>query len=408
MSTSEEGFLRAIAEQPYEVAHRLVYADWLEERGDPKAEKVRAQCRYRLPITSEETRHLAAIAAARDEAHASQVRIAVNPARPGYRLVAGPGGTDALADDLVHLSPVEIARNFPREDRGRFQLDCVVLLARYRCTDDLARLHELWLAATGPARRSDPQVITVGLEPLIGENHPHNWSGVRWWWDERAVSRTDQARWGITGEALREITGPAREKTVANLKARWQGGTITDAERIALCTAFQDEGRFEDALGVCEVEYPEEVSRLLNGEMFHLPGGGDWPAPKAMEARPGKVRRVLWEAAPWRFAQGLADARARMDAWKQERAGRTVTEPQLRLFIFPGSKQARKAGLMLVPGPGGGPQLAIRFTGSNVVLPETTWKRPVELDIARCCGGTESEAPARRKDQARGRPKSKS
>src|SRR5262245_36198782 len=39
--SEEEAFLKAIRGEPDELAHRLVYADWLEERGDPRAEFVR-------------------------------------------------------------------------------------------------------------------------------------------------------------------------------------------------------------------------------------------------------------------------------------------------------------------------------------------------------------------------------
>jgi uncharacterized protein (TIGR02996 family) len=41
--SGEEGFLRAIAENPAEDGPRLVYADWLEERGDPRAEILRLE-----------------------------------------------------------------------------------------------------------------------------------------------------------------------------------------------------------------------------------------------------------------------------------------------------------------------------------------------------------------------------
>ena len=45
-----EPFLATILDAPYEDAPRLVYADWLEEQGDPRAEFIRAQCeRLRLP-----------------------------------------------------------------------------------------------------------------------------------------------------------------------------------------------------------------------------------------------------------------------------------------------------------------------------------------------------------------------
>lgn len=40
---TEEAFLRAIREDPAEDAPRLVYADWLDEQGDPRAELIRFQ-----------------------------------------------------------------------------------------------------------------------------------------------------------------------------------------------------------------------------------------------------------------------------------------------------------------------------------------------------------------------------
>src|SRR6516164_3398920 len=42
---SHEAFLRAILEEPEDDTHRLVYADYLEEHGDPdRAEFIRVQC----------------------------------------------------------------------------------------------------------------------------------------------------------------------------------------------------------------------------------------------------------------------------------------------------------------------------------------------------------------------------
>jgi uncharacterized protein (TIGR02996 family) len=45
----EEAFLRAIAANPVDDGTRLVYADWLEERGDPRAEYIRLRLRLREP-----------------------------------------------------------------------------------------------------------------------------------------------------------------------------------------------------------------------------------------------------------------------------------------------------------------------------------------------------------------------
>ncbi len=50
----EEGFITAIRENPAAEVHRLVYADWLEERGDPCAEFLRVECEIlKLPPSNE-------------------------------------------------------------------------------------------------------------------------------------------------------------------------------------------------------------------------------------------------------------------------------------------------------------------------------------------------------------------
>lgn len=52
MST-EDSFLRKIVEAPNDDTPRLVYADWLEPRGDPRNEFIRIQCKQaQLPETS--------------------------------------------------------------------------------------------------------------------------------------------------------------------------------------------------------------------------------------------------------------------------------------------------------------------------------------------------------------------
>src|SRR5262249_41526497 len=44
---SDEAFLRAVLEDPDNDSTRLVYADWLEERGDMRGEFIRVQCALR-------------------------------------------------------------------------------------------------------------------------------------------------------------------------------------------------------------------------------------------------------------------------------------------------------------------------------------------------------------------------
>jgi uncharacterized protein (TIGR02996 family) len=43
---TEEAFLDSIRASPAEIAPRLVYADWLEERGDPRVDYVRVLCEW--------------------------------------------------------------------------------------------------------------------------------------------------------------------------------------------------------------------------------------------------------------------------------------------------------------------------------------------------------------------------
>src|SRR6266511_6221714 len=46
----EDAFLQAVLDEPDDDAPRLIYADWLEERGDPRGEFIRVQCALaRLP-----------------------------------------------------------------------------------------------------------------------------------------------------------------------------------------------------------------------------------------------------------------------------------------------------------------------------------------------------------------------
>src|SRR5580704_11727592 len=41
---NHDDFLQAILDDPDDDAPRLIYADWLEERGDPRGEFIRVQC----------------------------------------------------------------------------------------------------------------------------------------------------------------------------------------------------------------------------------------------------------------------------------------------------------------------------------------------------------------------------
>jgi uncharacterized protein (TIGR02996 family) len=47
ISANEDAFLRSIREKPHDEAPRLVYADWLDECGDPRSEFLRLEIQVR-------------------------------------------------------------------------------------------------------------------------------------------------------------------------------------------------------------------------------------------------------------------------------------------------------------------------------------------------------------------------
>jgi uncharacterized protein (TIGR02996 family) len=58
--TEEEAFIQAIADNPADDTPRLIFADWLEERGDPRAEFIRVQCAlHQLPSDDSQRAELA-------------------------------------------------------------------------------------------------------------------------------------------------------------------------------------------------------------------------------------------------------------------------------------------------------------------------------------------------------------
>jgi uncharacterized protein (TIGR02996 family) len=58
LPADHSGFLSAILENPRDDTSLLVYADWLEERGDPRSEYLRGQCEFRKSRTDALRRHL--------------------------------------------------------------------------------------------------------------------------------------------------------------------------------------------------------------------------------------------------------------------------------------------------------------------------------------------------------------
>jgi uncharacterized protein (TIGR02996 family) len=87
----EKGFLRAIAADPADDRNRLIYADWLEERGDPRGEYIRLRLSLRQPRGRKRARtRLAGLSDAVDGAWRRQVFAVPKLAIRGYRRVEKP------------------------------------------------------------------------------------------------------------------------------------------------------------------------------------------------------------------------------------------------------------------------------------------------------------------------------
>lgn len=201
--------------------------------------------------------HLPAIARAIEAAGPRDIVVEVDAAAPGFVLDDAAG--DVLGADLARLDLVALVRAYPREDDGRLPLGEAVLLASYPCSEPMSRGRAPWLTACAPAKRREPQVITIRLLAELADNRPHRWNEDRHLWDDR-------------------VDPPADDTDLGTL-------------------ALLDAGRFVEALARHGVTLSEEVQAVLRGESSR---GEAWAA---------ALRRALAESAPWRMARCRKRAR---------------------------------------------------------------------------------------------------
>jgi uncharacterized protein (TIGR02996 family) len=101
-------FLRAISEDPADVAQRLVFADWLEEQGDWRCEFVRLDCTLRtLPDDRPPPQDLAA------RWETLRTRLS-----PGWRLILGRSAIENCPDPFFYRCPERWDRLAPTELGG--------------------------------------------------------------------------------------------------------------------------------------------------------------------------------------------------------------------------------------------------------------------------------------------------
>lgn len=119
--TGCEGFLRAVAEEPLDLTHRLAFADWLEEKGHAdRARFIRLQCEAdRLPDHPLARRHLTEPSEALFQKHRAKW-VGRLPAIQSFKPVDfsnfSGGLLEALNYDSWHFSPEDCTRMFALAD----------------------------------------------------------------------------------------------------------------------------------------------------------------------------------------------------------------------------------------------------------------------------------------------------
>lgn len=353
--SDEQAFLDAIAESPFDVSRRLVFADWLEEQGDPRATEIRKLAGFRSPFSNKELSFLEAIAKRRAKHSDESVRNGVELSEYSFPISADDPAS--AQSQLALLDEETLLRNFPRDDRGNLQLAQAVLLAELECDQALPRGRRLFLAATGPAKRKDGPIVTLSLEPLISANQAHDWTTRRWMWTAQSATRSE--RWGVPPEAVAEID---QKKPATG--------------RYSKCLQLLDEGQYEEAFSLFDVEVSTEISMLLNGEDFQIEGCCDCMYEGAGDLRATRTRREVWELAPWAFAESLEQERERLTGRQKNK------ELLLRLFIVPRQKHSQRAMVTVMEGKNG-PKLGLHVSGSNAVAFWHQCRRPIEMDLVR-------------------------
>ncbi|HEY1065141.1 MAG TPA: TIGR02996 domain-containing protein [Pirellulales bacterium] len=109
---AEQSFIRAIHADVRSLAPRWIYADWLEEQGDPRAEYLRLQCRLADPRErhSPDEREALSDRLREAEAEISLDWLAMIDAADKYTLMWPPGSVDHLGFVLDAKSGLRVLR----------------------------------------------------------------------------------------------------------------------------------------------------------------------------------------------------------------------------------------------------------------------------------------------------------
>jgi hypothetical protein len=280
-----------------------------------------------------------------------RTRARVADSDPALLELLTPEGRQALDRDLAALNLSRIKRHFPWDPHGRLALGTAVLLnvdpvatpgggGRFAC-----------LAAIGPERHRDEQDIRVELAALFPVNQTHRWLDRPWMW--QAVEPPATERLGL-------------------------GDGSSEQDRAARSLRLLDEGRIEDALSLYGVTLSDDLHRIPGGQRISPPAC----CAHADASWTDLLVTTLRQAAPWLLPGAAPEEASRISRCTGKKPGKRARS--WKLAIFPGQFHARKASLMLAADRDGrNPRFEIEATATNTRLADTSWKRPIEVDLLR-------------------------
>jgi hypothetical protein len=259
--------------------------------------------------------------------------------------------------DLNLVRMERIVRNFPWDKTGRIALKTAVVLNIYDKTPDPnphSKERDFCLAAIGPDRRSDEQIVKIELTDLYAINQNHRWENCPWLWTDIATPDTE-----LLG-TNRHLATPENDRAMRSL-------------------SLLDEGKIEEAVGLYGITFSAVLHQILGGEIVEI-FKNYYSTPTWTDLLVDTLR----QSAPWKLPQAVIDEAARLDIWTSQKKSRSSRYPFLKLAIFPNQNYAQKTCLFLTKNINDShPRLIMQDSGNNDRSHHTAWKRSISVDFIR-------------------------
>ncbi len=263
-------------------------------------------------------------------------------------------GRSDFERDLRLVRMEHIVRNFPWDKTGRIELKTAVVLNIYEKTTDPnphSKERDFCLAAIGPDRRSDEQIVKIGLTDLYAIDRNHRWENCPWLWTDIATPQTE-----LFGTS-QHVATPENDRAMRSL-------------------SLLNEGKIEEALGLYGVTFSTVLHQILGGEIVK-----DYYSDLTWR---DLLVDTLRQSAPWKLPQAVIDEAARINLWASQKKSRKPRLPLLKLAIFPNQRYTHKTCLILTENINDRqPQLIMKSSAINDRLHHTAWKRSISVDFAR-------------------------